>query len=334
MNSKRKAWVLDVGHGNATVIQDSDHVSVVDGGSRDTLVRFLSEKGINRVDTVIVSHADADHFAGISLLLASEEFYVGAVFVNPDGRGTDIWSDFVSVMIDAKSRGTEFHLELTNSNPGKLRADVTELEVLAPSQEIAYRTPDGANLDGKRLNANAMSAVIRVWSEGSPRLLLTGDIDQMGFDDLVANNPDIKADVLVFPHHGGLPGRSDPVEFASALIRAVGPDLVVFSIGRGKYGTPRPEIVSTILESMHGVRIACTQLSTHCAETLPENDFSLTALVSEGTVSHACCAGTIEISLEQEFDYQPSVDSHRNFITRNAPTALCFGASHLSKRSQ
>ena len=80
-------------------------MSVIDGGRGDTLLRFLAAQGITRVDTVLVSHADADHFGGISLLLSNTDLQVGRVLVNPDVRETELWRDFVSVMIDAKRRG-------------------------------------------------------------------------------------------------------------------------------------------------------------------------------------------------------------------------------------
>ena len=114
-----------------------------------------------------------------------------------------------------------------------------------------------------------MSAVIRIWSGDVPRVLVAGDIDQVGLESLRANTPDIRADVLVFPHHGGRPGRSDPDAFTEALMKAVEAKLVVFSIGRGRYRTPRPEIVSAVLRASKEAHIACTQLSEHCAAELP-----------------------------------------------------------------
>ena len=290
------------------MVEGSGHVSVIDGGGRDTLLRFLSDRGIRRVDTIIVSHVDADHFGGISLLLSSTDFQVGQVFFNPDPRDTALWRDFVSVMIDAKQRGAKFKLELTNVNPGQLESGGVWLEVLAPSQELAYRTPDG-----RQLTPNLMSAVVRVWTDGEPRILVAGDIDQVGFHSLFERGADIRADVLVFPHHGGLPGRSDPTAFAESLVRAVSAQLVIFSIGRGRYGTPRPEIVSAVLRSKEGVHIACTQLSTHCA------------VLAEGIARNAPCAGTLEVSLEGDGAYAPTRRAHLEFIDQNAPTALCRG---------
>ena len=319
----RKAWILDVGHGSSTVVEEPNGILVIDGGRGDTLARFLIDRGIRRVDTVIVSHADADHFGGISLLLSTAEFQVGRVFVNPDIRETRLWADFVSVMRAAKQRGTKFNLELTNVNPGYLSLDGVGLEILAPSQDIAIKTADGLAPDGEQLTPNAVSAVVRLWAGDMPRLLIAGDIDQVGLDNLLESNTDVTADVLLFPHHGGLPGRFSPSEFTESLVAAVSAQLVVFSIGRGRYGTPRPEIVAAVLRNNQDAHIACTQLSEHCAAELPNGSSDIHHVSSRGAATAACCAGTIEISLEPDKSYTPARGAHLEFIRQNAPTALC-----------
>ena len=296
---------------------------VIDGGGRDTLLQFLADRGINRVDTVIVSHVDADHFGGISLLLSDEDFQVGRVFLNPDARDTDLWGDFVSVMRDARARGVQFNLELTDENPGEVRLAQLRFEVLYPSQELASRTSTGLTADRKRLTPNTMSAVVRVWNGDTPKLLLTADIDQVALDYLVDSDVEMKADVLVFPHHGGLPGKSDPVAFAELLGSRVGAELAVFSIGRGMYSTPRPEIVSALLRSTENIHVACTQLSEHCAKDLPTVGSDIHAPTSRGLARNACCSGTLEISLENGVTYAPERSLHLEFIEANAPTALC-----------
>jgi len=319
----RRAWILDVGHGNSTVVEDLGHVSVIDGGNGDTLCRFLENQGINYVETVMVSHADADHFGGISLMLSNEEFQVGQVFLNPDARDSKLWNDFLSVMIDAKQRGTKFQLELTDTNPQEIAFDKIRLEVLFPPQDLAYRTSSGPNPDGGRLTPNKLSAAVRVWTDEIPRLFLAGDIDRTALNRLTSSGVDMKADVLVFPHHGGRPGNADPQAFAKDLVNAVNPQLVVFSIGHGRYGMPRPEIINSVLEEKDATHIACTQLSAHCAGELPLDSDHIHAPISRGRTRNACCAGTLIISLDDEFTYFPDKKVHLDFIRRFAPTALC-----------
>ncbi len=299
-------------------------MSIVDGGRRDTLVRFLLDRGITSIDSVIVSHADADHCGGISLLLADPRFRVAEVFVNPDPRQTGTWSDFLSVMVDARERGTRFWLALNDVNATDVRCGDIQLEVLAPSQDLAARTAVGVAADGRRLDANAMSAVVRVWAKESPRLLIAGDIDQIGLDDLIEHHQELNADVLVFPHHGGLPRGGDPASFADVLLRAVDARLVVFSIGRGRYGTPRPEVVDTALRLGRDIHIACTQMSQHCAADMQELPHAADDWLPLSAISGQGCAGTLLVSLDESFEYRPSRADHAAFISSHATTALCL----------
>ncbi len=66
-----------------------------------------------QIDTVLLPHADADHFGGISVLLSNKEVRVDHVLLNPNDRETELWRDFVSVMRDAKERGVALKLELS-----------------------------------------------------------------------------------------------------------------------------------------------------------------------------------------------------------------------------
>ena len=323
--SQRRAWILDVGHGNSTVVEGPGHVSVIDGGRGDTLIRFLAGRNIRHVDTVLVSHVDADHFGGISLLLSDPNFQVGQVYVNPDVRETALWRDFICVMLDAKERGVSFNLELTDVNPGHVSSGGLRLEVLAPAQEIALKTSGGQTQEGHNITPNSMSAVVRVWADNCPRILIPGDIDQVGLNRLRERQTDTRAEVLVFPHHGGTPGNGDPKLFANSLLEGANPQLVVFSIGRGRYNLPRPDIVAAVGLKAKDVHIACTQLSQHCASDIPADGSSIHKAFGQGSKSGTSCGGTIEISLESKFAYSPSQSEHIEFVDLNAPTALCRG---------
>ena len=323
MNSQHKAWILDVGHGNSTVIEHSGLVSIVDGGRTATLTNFLHERGIGQIDTIVVSHADADHFSGVLVLLRNSHIRVGRVYVNPDSRGSEVWNDFRSEMASFRSKGVDICIELTDVHPGKWQHGRTRFEVLAPLQEDALGTVDGLSVAGRRLNPNRMSAVVRVWVDDSPKILLPGDVDQFGLDRLLKQGEDLRAEVLVFPHHGGLPGDADSVAFAERLITAVDPEVVVFSIGRGQNNTPRPEIVAAVKNSAPNARIACTQLSELCAHALPQQPVILHDVIAQGRLRSACCAGTMEFSLEGALNYLPDRTAHDEFITQNARDALC-----------
>lgn len=318
--------ILDVGHGNCAVLHHEQWTFVIDTGPRDTLLELLEQRGIREIDVVLISHADADHIAGLYGLLAQERIVVRAVHLNADPlRGSDLWHALRVALADARKRGQlDIQPHLTTSTPPVVAGPI-QLRVLAPSPEMALGGVGGQDLQGHPLTANSMSAVVQLLAYGRPEALLTGDLDGIGLDNLLIEHPDPRARVLVFPHHGGRPGRADPYAFALRLCRAVQPEMVVFSHARGKHGTPLPEIVRGVVYGVPAVHVACTQLSERCATALPrEQPQHLAARPARGRPALACCAGTVELTLDADgLTYSPNLAEHLVFIKREAPSALC-----------
>lgn len=319
--------ILDVGHGNCAVLCDADGCVIIDAGYGDTLLRFLEHRAITQIDAILISHADADHTAGLLTLLTQPHLTIGAVFLNPDAlRGTKAWEALLSALGDAWRRGKLIlHTELTTTSTAQLQRNEVELEVLAPAPELALVGAGGRHPAAGKLTANSMSAVVRVVVNGRPEALLTGDLDATGLDLLLADYPSPQARVLVFPHHGGLPGGADPAAFASRLCAAVCADLVIFSIGRGKHGTPHPDVISGVMQANSRGHIACTQLSQRCAASIPPHSSRhLGSSPARGRSVNTCCAGSLELNLGAPIlTCSPTSKAHSIFIDSSAPTALC-----------
>jgi competence protein ComEC len=171
-----------------------------------------------------------------------------------------------------------------------------------------------------------VSAVVKLINNGEPVAVFTGDLDDVGLDNLVERGLDCRARVLVFPHHGGRPGAADMSAFARRLLALVQPQTVIFSISRGgRYINPQPEIVAAVRETLPDTRVACTQLSRHCAVQVPSRPLEhLTEKFALGRYAHASCGGTFVVELDRaEQAMLPQLETHLEFITRNAKTALC-----------
>jgi beta-lactamase superfamily II metal-dependent hydrolase len=321
--------VLDVGHANCAVITAGGRVSVVDAGAGNDLLEYLEETGCRTVHDVLISHADADHLGGASSLLLHGSISVERVFLNPDVmRGTATWEDFrVALRVARAQHGTEVHTQLTSTCNTQLDFGDVRFEVLHPRPEVAASGAGGHDLKGRRITANGMSAAVRVWVDGRPEALLAGDIDATGLENLLEETPDPHARILVFPHHGGAPGTGNPYAFASRLCLAVKPEIVLFSIGRGRNGTPRPEIVAAIRHTTPGAHIACTQLSEHCSAVVPVSASAhLSRLPARGKRSNASCIGTIEFSYQSsQLQATPTLVAHRDFVQTAVSSALCLG---------
>jgi competence protein ComEC len=210
--------VLAVGSGSTTVVQLPNGKTVIyDLGSsppydleRWTLGPVLSRERCWRVDAVILSHADLDHYAGLADLI--DRRWVARVITTPqfehDAQAYSSSRDLIArlsekaILWHKASRGDR----ITNSGDAVL-------EVLWP--------PAGLAATG---NSNDTSLVLRI-SYAGKRVLACGDIEEYAIQQLLATT-DVRADVLLLPHHGSMTPST------AAFIRAVDPRYCIRSTGR------------------------------------------------------------------------------------------------------
>ncbi len=320
MMSLPELIILDVGHGNCAVLRDTNGVIVIDCAYGVTLIETLEHLSIQEISHILISHADADHIAGIINLLLNEDIKINNVHLNPDLlRNTEIWKDLLIALKDARLRlGTVVSSELTTTKTGQLNVGQVMVEILAPTPELALAGGVGKTVDDRRLNPNSTSAVIGLVHNTHRVAILGADIDQVGLDELLKERSELKADILVFPHHGGRPGGADGKAFAQQLCDLVKPNLVVFSIGRGRFGNPRKEIVEGVVSSLPTAHILCTQLSSKCADSAPDSEPAhLNALPARGRTSNSCCGGTVSIKIAgNKTTYAAGIAAHQQFIDR------------------
>ncbi len=321
----RKLAILDVGHGNCFVLQDTHGVTVIDAGPGSHLLEYLNQEGIRRIETILVSHADLDHIGGLIALLDPQIIEVGKICLNPDAvKRTKVWEGLRRILdrSDIPVKGS-----LTRSQPedtGELDQGLVQVEILGPSLYLALGGSGGLDRQGRKINPNSISAVIRLSIGQEPIALLPGDLDEIGLDDLLESHDDIQAPLLIYPHHGGRSRRADPAVFAQRLCERVRPRTVVFSIGRGRFGTPRPEVVDAIRQFDAKIWIVCTQLSGRCAVKIQAFEARhLNPEFARGRELRTCCAGTLVLHLDAPQTLLPAREEHLNFIRRAAPLALC-----------
>jgi competence protein ComEC len=208
-----------VGHGACVVLQAPTGETVLyDAGAlgapehaTQTIAAYLWHRGIRRIDGIVISHADVDHYNAVPGLL--QRFRVGAVYVSPimfDGIGES--GGGPKVLRDAiRTAGVPVR-EIWSGDRLRVGSELT-LAVLHPPQRGVIGTD------------NANSITLAVESAGR-RLLLPGDLESPGLEDVMAELP-YDCDVLLAPHHGSR--RSDPPGFAAWST----PEWVVISGGGG-----------------------------------------------------------------------------------------------------
>ena len=189
-----EADICAVGHGLAVVVRSpSGQTALYDAGKlgdphvgRRIVAPALWASGIARVDVLILSHADADHFNGVPDLL--DRFAIGSVrippgFEDPTNPGAE------RLVAAIQERGIP--VEPIESG------DVIDL---GAGLTLTARLPEPGDLSG---TDNARSVVLDVTRDGWT-LLLTGDLEREGLTKLLRlDPPDPPIAAIIAPHHGG-----------------------------------------------------------------------------------------------------------------------------------
>ncbi|MGQ9504511.1 MAG: DNA internalization-related competence protein ComEC/Rec2 [Thermogutta sp.] len=225
--------LLSVGHGLASVLElPNGEVWVYDVGSfgngripARALAGYLWSRGVTRIDALILSHADLDHFNGLPQVL--DYFRVKKVLVSPK-------------MFQHSEPGVDELRRLLNqsqipcqvvSSGQRWGGEGYNLEVIHPPSNFTSR------------NDNAQSVVILVDYAGR-RLLLPGDLEGEGTQAILRTSP-VSVDVLVAPHHGSLRGQ------AGDLINWCRPHWLLVSGGESSRASVIEHFQDKVLHVLH-----------------------------------------------------------------------------------
>lgn len=205
---------LDVGQGSAVLLRTATHSLLFDAGpawpggdAGSRVVQPLLQALGERLDVLVLSHGDADHVGGADAVLAQQPQarLMGAGAAAVAQRLGKPWQPCVA--------GQQWEW------------DGVQWQVLHPAA--------GVQGDG-----NAASCVLRVQAANGAAVLLTGDIEAAQEAQLLRTGQNLRADVLVAPHHGSRTSSS------AAFLAAVAPHTVVVQAGyRNRFGHPAAPVL-------------------------------------------------------------------------------------------
>jgi competence protein ComEC len=223
----------DIGQGNAVLVRTANHALMYDSGPRFSsesdaghrvLVPLLRALDV-KLDTLVLSHRDTDHTGGAqavllmqpqAMLLSSIELENALQILRPATRCV---------------AGQHWHWD---------GVDFLVLHPQSDDYDDIHKT-------------NAMSCTLRI-SNGQQTALLAGDIEQAQEARLVAaDRINLRADVLLMPHHGSKTSSS------ADFLDAVQPRIALVQAGyRNRFGHPVPSVLVryaerqvTVVDSPH-----------------------------------------------------------------------------------
>ena len=239
---------LDVGQGDSALLTMPDGTTLlVDGGGRPNInqarreagdgedeqgferdtrsigegvvSQYLWSRGMDRVDYVLATHADADHIDGLDDV--ARNFKVrGAIVARTPADDVE----FVRFAATMKEAG----VPVDKIGAGDvLRFGNVSAQVLWPPPSIDEGAPSRNN-----------DSIVLLIRYGEKTLLLTGDIEKQGETAVLQEGSDIKSDLVKVAHHGS---KTSSIE---AFVAASRPSLAIISVGRtSMFGHPNKDVV-------------------------------------------------------------------------------------------
>jgi len=216
---------LDVGHGQAILAQLPGKANVLfDAGSmhkndigRRIVGPFLDYSGISKIEAIIISHNDVDHINGIPEVV--EHCDVNGVYAN-DAFLTAAKKDScgTAAFLDNVLRKKEKDFEINNIKDLNLNS-AAKIKILWPTEQVCQN---------EELGDNDKSVVSLIEFAGR-KVLLCSDIEQFAQQELIRIFPNLKANIVVVPHHG----TGKVIE--SKFIKNLNPEILICSCSQRQY---------------------------------------------------------------------------------------------------
>ncbi|MDY6847544.1 MAG: DNA internalization-related competence protein ComEC/Rec2 [Geoalkalibacter sp.] len=221
---------VSVGQGDATLLSlGNRHHILVDGGGLYSDMFDVGERlvapalgyvGVRRLDAVVLTHDHPDHRKGLAFIL--ENFEVDQFWTTPS---TDLSASMLGTVLDRR------RIPVRHFEPGW-----TFIDCFAPYTLSIFQPPSHLKKENDR------SLVIYA-GLGEAGVMLTGDLERAGVEQLLLYPFPGAVCLLKMPHHGS--AGSLPAK----LIDYVQPGMVFVSAGRDNvYRLPAAEVLEVLRE--------------------------------------------------------------------------------------
>ena len=246
---KNKLYInfVDVGQGDCMLIRYNGMNFLIDSGGgisaddydvgKNTLLPYLIDRKVYKIDYIIVSHFDADHCR--AFLHVMKYIKVKNAIIAKQFKNSRMYSEFLEIA-NKKKINIIYVKENDHFKFKDFRIDI-------------YNPNDKAIMENV-MNNNAILNMLRF---GRINILCTGDLEKIAEDAIItrySNSNVLKADILKVGHHGSITSTSDD------FLKLIMPRIALIGCGKNnKFGHPNQFILNKL--SVIGCKIYRTDLN-------------------------------------------------------------------------
>ena len=226
---------IDVGQGDAILVDLGDTEVLIDGGGRSPGVTAYLEDYVNgSLEVMIATHPHADHIGGLIEVL--DDFDVEEIWLNGDTSTSKTYSDFIT-KVNAEGaevyEATWRHIIVTRGLMVYVLNQLGLRFIAVGGLMFDVLNPFGPLVDD--INNNS---IVLMMSYCDTDFLFMGDAEEEAESSMM---PAGDIDILKVGHHGSRSSSSQ------AFLNIVQPEVAIYMAGEdNQYGHPHPETITAL----------------------------------------------------------------------------------------
>jgi competence protein ComEC len=221
VSKELKIHFIDVGQGDAILIDLDDVEVLIDGGDRSPgVVNYLKKYVDGPLEVMIATHPHADHIGGLIDVLAS--FEVKEIWYNGETTTSKTYSDFISAV-----------------NAENAQVNIATRGNIIKADSLSFKVLNPFNLNGTNNN----NSIVLHLAYGQIDFLFEGDAEKEAEGVMLVKSdmpvPDVE--VLKVGHHGSRTASSQN------FLAVTTPEVAIYMAGKGNtYGHPHAETIEAL----------------------------------------------------------------------------------------
>lgn len=225
---------IDVGQGDSSLIITPNNKKIlIDGGGtmnssggfdvgEDTLLPYLLNRGVKKLDYIMISHFDADHCQGLLAILNSIK--VKNIIISKQAEKVYNYEKIMEIVVNKKinvmviKRGDVINVD-----------NNVDIKIIYPESKLYFDD----------INSNSIVAKLKY---NNFSMLFTGDIESRAEERIVsiAKN-ELKSTILKVAHHGSKTSTTEEI------LKAVNPEIALIGVGKNnKFGHPNEVVIERL----------------------------------------------------------------------------------------